>query len=300
MTLRDWQFLALGAIHEKREAGEEVIFDSRQEEMWRGLCGGVEVVIHGVVVTHLMHNDYWYDLDGRLPSHGVIVRVVDTCVLQRIPDSWTRRLSRFQPALYTRLQFALTQSRALRSALDRHDLYLHRRAGRLIQNEKSRLPLEVHFSDGTSQWVGVQLDTTAKGVCDRIARSVERGHSFRERMFGRLYERFANPVSGERQFELLEDQWTVQTILTRAKYAQDHRLCFVTSQARMLHGQPEELLSTAFVVAQAACRFKKNKGTLMLLPRHLVFQRASSSGPPEKVGVGGPSSFLWHHRDGPY
>ena len=89
------------------------------------------------------------------------------------------------------------------------------------------LPIEIYFSDGTSQWFECNISQTIKSLRDHISNTIERGQTLCDVAYSRLYESCINPISNERQFSVMEDTWTVDAIFTRAKYASRHAIYFL-------------------------------------------------------------------------
>ena len=94
-------------------------------------------------------------------------------------------------------------------------------------SESTSISVEIFFSDGCSQWFITEQSNTVKSLQDDVAKDIQRGQTLCDLAYARLYESCINPVSGERQFNTLEDTWTVSTVLARAKYASCHRLYFL-------------------------------------------------------------------------
>lgn len=137
------------------------------------------------------------------------------------------------------------------------------------------VPLEIYFSDGTSQWFDCDTTKTIKSLRDQINNTIERGQNLSDVAYARLYESCMNPISNERQFSVLEDTWTAEAIVTRAKYASRHFVYFLLEDPTVTNN--EFSLSTAFIINEFQCRFKRSTGTLYIIPKHLVFQGKSVS-----------------------
>jgi len=267
---RDWQFLCINARTIQFQAGEVILHQGdTNSDLWYIQSGCATVVLDDVPIVTLSDGEYFGDISFITGcSARCTVTAKNECIIQRMAADFVLRILECDANLFERFYFMIAKFTAERLVKKTSSW---NKVKFLPASPKSSeaVPIEIYFSDGTSQWFECTRNQTIKALRDHISTTIERGKALTDVAYARLYESCVNPISNERQYSVLEDTWPVASIFTRAKYASRHCVYFLLEDPNVT--QNEFSLSTAFIINEFPCKSKNLKGTMYIIPKHIVF-----------------------------
>ena len=263
---REWQMLFLNSTSSQFPAGSKLLEEgSKNTDLWFLESGKLSVSKNDTIISTLKAGELFGDISfyTDLPCQYTVTSLSD-CIVLRVPSifvfsvitcgNYTFKiiLSFFNlnytnyyldGALFEKFNWLMAKLITKRLILNDNELShlssalsstsIRRSSARKITTDKLTC-VKIYFSDETSQWFDCEKEQTVKSFRDSLEQRIDRGIALSDLAYARLYESCLNPVTSERQFNVLEDTWFMSTVLTRAKYASKHRIYFLAQVCKLI------------------------------------------------------------------